>query len=117
MEILENIRLWIAYLKKKTWKSEREAQIIKIEIGKSAAVAAKAENELDIARFEARQVSGVVTKLQRRLQRSQDLRISGSDRWSNGSDWPPALESDSDDCWGPGPDPGWSCGRIKAPLG
>ena len=75
---------------------------------KSAAVAAKAQKELDIAKFEAGKLSGVVTKLQRRLDRLEDPRSDGSDR-------PLPLESGSDDSWGPGPDPGRSRGRTKAP--
>ena len=96
------------YLKRKIWNFERKAQINKIEIGKSAAVAAKAQRELDIAKFQAGKLSGVVTKLQRRLDRLEELRYDGSQR-------PPPLESGSDDSWGPGPDPGRSCGRTKAP--
>ena len=46
------------YLKRKIWSLEREAQINKTEIGHSAAVAAKAQKELDIAKFEARKLSG-----------------------------------------------------------
>ena len=42
VDIPENIWRWIVYLKRKICNLEREAQINKIEIGKSAAVAAKA---------------------------------------------------------------------------
>ena len=42
VDIPENIWRWIVYLKRKIWNLEREAQINKIEIGKSAAAAAKA---------------------------------------------------------------------------
>ena len=95
------------YLKRKIWSLEREAQINKIEISKSAAVAAKAQKELDIAKFEAGKLGGVVIQLQRRVDRLEDLE-------SNGSDRPPPLESGSDDSWGPGADPGGSRGRTEA---
>ena len=104
----ENIWGWIVYLERKIWNLEREAQINKIEIGKSAAVAAKAQIELDIAKFKAGKLSGVVTKLQSRLDRLEDPRSDGSDR-------PPPLELGSNDSWGPGPDPGRSHGRSEAP--
>ena len=42
------------YLKRKIWNLEREAQINEIEVGKSAALATKAQKELDIAKFEAK---------------------------------------------------------------
>ena len=86
---------------------EREAQINKIEIGKSAAVTAKAQKELEIAKLAAEDMRGVVTKLQRRPDRLKDLRSDSSDRL-------PPLESASDDSWGPGPDPGRSRGRTEA---
>ena len=72
--IPENIWRWIVFLKRKIWKSEREAQINKMETGKSTAVAANTHKELDIATFEARKLSGMVTKLQRRLDRLEDPR-------------------------------------------
>ena len=56
----------------------------------------------------SRETSGVVTKLQRRLDMLEDLRSDGSDR-------PPPLESGSDDSWGPGPVPGRSRRRTEAP--
>ena len=96
------------YLKRNIWTLERGGQINKIKIRKSAAVAPKAQKELDIPNLGAGKLSSVVTKLQRRLNRLEDLR-------SDGSDWPPPLESRSDDSWGPGPDTGRSCGRSKAP--
>ena len=68
------------YLKWKMWSLQREAQINNIEIGKSAVVAVKAPKELDIANFQAGKLRGVVTKLQRRLDRLEDLRSDGSDR-------------------------------------
>ena len=96
------------YLKGRIWVLKLEGQINKIEIGKSAAVAAKAKKELDIAKFEARRLSGVVTKRQRRRDRLEDLR-------SNRSDRPPPLESGCDNSWGPGPNPGTSCSCTDAP--
>ena len=71
-DIPEDIWQWIAY-PRKIRSSERQAQINKIEIGRSAADAAKAQKELDIVRFEAGRLSGVVTKLQKRLDRLEDL--------------------------------------------
>ena len=81
-------------LKRKISILERKAQIKKIEMSMSAAVAAKAQKELDTAEFEAKKLSGVVTKLQRRLDRLEDLR-------SDESDGPPSLGSGSDDSWRP----------------
>ena len=59
----EDIWRCIVYLNRRIWELEREANIKNIEIGKSAAVFAKAEKELDIAKFEARKLSSVVTRL------------------------------------------------------
>ena len=87
---------------------EREARISKIEIGRSSAVAAKTQKQLDIPKFKAGKLSGVGTKLRRRLDRLEDLRSDGTDR-------PPPLESGSDDIWAPGPDPGRSCRCTEAP--
>ena len=95
-------------LKRNIWSLEREARINKIEIGKSAAIAPNAKRELDIAKFKAGKLNSMVTKVQTRLDRLEDLRSDGSDR-------PPPLESGSDDSWGPGPDLGRSRRRIKAP--
>ena len=96
------------YLKRKIWSLERETQIGKIEIGKSAAIAGKAQKELDIARFQTGKLSGVVTKLQSRLDRLEDLRSDESDR-------PPPLELGSDDNSGPGPHRGRFNRRLKTP--
>ena len=104
--IPENIWRWILYLKRRISDLQRKAQINKIESSQIAAVASVARKELDIARLEAGKQSGVVTKLHRRLDRLQELR-------SNGSDKPPALDSGSDDSWGPGPDADRSCGRSE----
>ena len=79
-----------------------------MEIGKIAAVTAKAQEEPDIAKFEAGKLSGVVIKLQRRLDRLADLRCATSGR-------PPPLESGSDDSVKLGPDPGRSHRRTEAP--
>ena len=87
------------YLKRKIWDLECEAQINKIEINKNAAVATKAQKELDVAKFEARKLSGVVSKVQKRLDTFEDLMSNRSDRL-------PALDSGSDNSWGPGPGPG-----------
>ena len=57
----------------------------------------------------------MVTKLLRRLDRLKDLKSSGSDWRSNGSDRSLPLESSSDDRWGPGPHLGRSHGRFEAP--
>ena len=73
------------------WNLEREAQINGIKITNSASVATKAKNELDIANYEAGKLSGVVTELQRGLDRLENLR-SGS----HGSDRLPPLESGCD---------------------
>ena len=81
-------------LKRKISTFERKGQINKIQISKDAAVAAKAQKELDRAKFQAEKLSGVVTKLQRRLVRLEDLRSDGSD-----GSFP--LELVSDDSWGP----------------
>ena len=96
------------YLKRNIWSLEREAQIAKIQIGRSAAVANKAQKELDIAHFEAGKLSGMLCKPHSRLDRLEDLRSDGSDR-------PPPLGSSSDNSWGPGPDPGSFHGRNGGP--
>ena len=96
------------YLTRKIWSLEREEQINRIEISQSAAVAAKAQKELDIGKFEAGRLSAVVTKRQRRLDRLDHLRSYGSNR-------PRPLESGSDKGWRPGPDPGRSRGSTEAP--
>ena len=68
----------------------------------------RAKEELDIIKFKAGKLSVVVTKLQSRLDRLEDLR-------SNRSGRPLPLELGSDDSWGPGPDPGRSHRRADAP--
>ena len=96
------------YLKRKIWNLEREAKINKIDIGKTAFVAAKAQKKCDIPKLKAGKLIGVVTKLQERLDRLEDLRSDGSDR-------PPPLESGSHASWGPGSDLGRSRGRSEVP--
>ena len=54
VEIPENIWRWIFYHKRKIWNLEREAQINKIEIGKSAAVAPKAQRRWTSPRLRLR---------------------------------------------------------------
>ena len=105
--IPEDIWRRIADLRR-NWELEHEPKINKIEIGRSASVAAKAPKELDIAKYEAGKLNGVVTRLWRRLDRLEDLR-------SNRSDRPGPLKSRSDDSWGPGFDPGRSRRRTRAP--
>ena len=78
----------------------------KTETSKSATVAAKAQKELDIAKRGAKELSGVVTQLQRRLDRLEGLGSAGSDK-------APLESGSSDDGWGPGPGPG----RPRAPGG
>ena len=45
-DVAVGICRWIVYLQRRIWNLEREAQISKIEIGKSAVVATKAQKEL-----------------------------------------------------------------------
>ena len=92
-DISKNISRGIVYLNRKILNSEREAQINKIKIGKSAAVDAKAQREMDIACLKARKLSGVVTKLYKRLGRLKDLRSNRSDRPPLGS-WAPTTAGD-----------------------
>ena len=87
---------------------EREAQTNKIEIGKSAALATKAKKELDIAKFEHRNVSGVVSELQRTLDRLEDLR-------SNGTTVCPLGSRDLTTAGDPEHSAGGPCGRIEDP--
>ena len=103
------------YLKRKIWNLKREARINMIQISKSALLTPKSQRKLDITKFEAGKLSGVVTKLQRRLDRLENLMSSESDRRSSRSDPPPPLESDSENSWGPGPEPSTSGGCIGAP--
>ena len=61
------------YLKKKTRDLDREVQISNTETDKRATAASKAPKELDISKTEANELSGMVTELQRRLQRLEGL--------------------------------------------
>ena len=61
------------YLRGKIWVSESEVQIKTTETNKSATVATKAHKELGIAKREAKELSGVVIELQRRLDRLEGL--------------------------------------------
>ena len=80
-------------------RAQRELDIAKIEMVKSANVATATQRQLDIARSETRQLNKVISGLQQRL----DL-LEG--RGSVGSDHPPLESGSSDDGWGPGPGPG-----------
>ena len=86
--------------------AQRELDIPKIKMVKSAKVATATQRELDIARSETRQLNKVFSGLQ---QRSDVL----EGRWSVSSDHPPLESGSSDDGWGPGPGPG----RPHAPGG
>ena len=66
------------YLKGKIQILEREVQINKPKTNKGATVAAKAQKELDIAKREAKELSGVVTQLRRRLDKLEGLGSAGS---------------------------------------
>ena len=57
------------YLQGKIRNLEGEGLINKIESSKSAAVAKEAKKEVDIAKFQTKKLSGVVSGLQRRLDR------------------------------------------------
>ena len=87
---------------------EGEAQINRIEINKSAAVASKAQKDLDIAKYEAEKLSSVVTELQRRLDRLEHVGSDGTQR-------PTPLDSVSDESWGLAPGLGRPRGRCEAP--
>ena len=96
------------YLKRKVGNLEREAQINRIEIKKSAAVAMKARKRLVITKYETERLSGVVNKLQTILNSLEDLS-------SDQSDQPTPLESGSDNSWAPGPGPSKPCVRCGQP--
>ena len=78
-------------------------------MARSAAVAQRAQRELDIARFETKELSGVVATLHRRLDRLEARR-------SAPSDVPPLELGSSDDDWGPVPGPGRSA-PLAEPVG
>ena len=87
-------------------RAQRELDIAKIEMVKSAQVATASQKLLEIARGEIRSLNKVISGLQRRLD---TLEAHGS----VGSDHPPLESGSSDDGWGPGPGPG----RPHAPSG
>ena len=68
------------YLRRKIGNLDCEAQINRIEINNSTAVATEAQKELDIAKYLAEKLSGVVTDLQRRLDNLEDQGSNGSHR-------------------------------------
>ena len=87
-------------------RAQREVDIAKIEMVKSASVATATQRQLDIARAETRQLNKGISGLQQRLGALED-------RGSVGSDHPPLESGSSDDSWGPGP----GLGRPHAPGG
>ena len=88
--------------------AQRELDIAKFEMVKSARVATATQRELDIARGETRQLNKVISGLQQRLGVLEGLGSVGSDH--------PALESgSSDDSWGPLPGPGRPHAPGEAP--
>ena len=87
-------------------RAQRELDITKIEMVKSAGVATATQKLLDIARGETRSLNKVISGLQQELDALEA-------RGSVGSDHPPLESSSSDDDWGPGPGPG----RPHAPGG
>ena len=97
---------WIVYLRRRVQFLEREVDTGKGEMTRISEVAARAQEELDIARAETRQLNTVISGLQQRLDALEA-------RGSVGSDHPPLESGSSDDGWGPGPGPG----RPHAPSG
>ena len=87
-------------------RAQNELDIAKIEMVKSAKVATATQKQLDIAKGETRQLNRVISGLQQRLDVLEGRRRVGSDR-------PPRESCSSDDSWGPGPGPG----RPHAPGG
>ena len=87
-------------------RAQRELEIAKIEMVKSAQVATATQKLLDIARGETWSLNKVISGLQRRLDALEA-------RGSVSSDHPPLESGSSDDGWGPGPGPG----RPHAPGG
>ena len=87
-------------------RAQRELDIAKIEMVKSAGVATATQKLLDIAGGETRSLNKVISGLQQRLDA---LEACGS----VGSDHPPLESGSSEDGWGPGPGPG----RLHAPGG
>ena len=89
-------------------RSQRELDIAKIEMVKSAGVATATQKLLDIARGETRSLNKVISGLQQRLDALEA-------RGSVGSDHPPLESGSSDDSWGPGPGPGRPHALGRAP--
>ena len=87
-------------------RAQRELDITKIEIVKSANFATATQRQLDIARSGTRQLNKVISGLRQRLDALEG-------RGSVGSDHPPLESGSSEDSWGPGPGPG----RPHAPGG
>ena len=79
-------------------RAQRELDIAKIEMVKSASVPTATQRQLNIARAETRQLNKVISGLQQRLDTLEA-------RGSIGSDHPPLEGGSSDDGWGPGPGP------------
>ena len=75
-------------------RAQRELDIAKIEMVKSAQVATATQKLLDIPRGETRSLNKVISNLQRRLDALEA-------RGSVGRDHPPLESRSSDDGWGP----------------
>ena len=97
--ILESIWRCIVYLKERIQVLEREVYVNKTKTNRSATVAAKAQKELDTAKRDAKELSGMVTQRQRRLDKVEGL-------GSGGSDGPPVESGSLDNGWGPVLGPG-----------
>ena len=87
-------------------RPQKELDIAKIEMVKSASVATATQRLLDIAKGGTRSLNKVISGLQQRLDALEA-------RQSVGSDHPPLESGSSDDGWGPGP----GQGRPHAPGG
>ena len=87
-------------------RAQRELDIAKIEMVKSASVATATQRLLDIARGGTRSLNKVISGLQLRLDALEA-------RGSVGSDHPPLESGSSEDGWVPGPGPD----RPHAPGG
>ena len=77
-------------------RAQKELDIAKIEMVKSAKFATTTQRQLDIARGETRQLNRVISGLQQRLDALEG-------RGSVSSDHPSLESGSSDDGWGPGP--------------
>ena len=89
-------------------RAQRELDIAKIEMVKSAGVVTANEKLLDIARGETRSLNKVISGLQQRLDALEA-------RGSVGSDHRPLESGSSDDGSGPGPGPGRPHAPGRAP--